>query len=255
MSFFTEQDEASRYARYRPHFHPLAITRAKEASGLKGTGPLAIDVACGTGQSSAALTSIAERVIGFDTSGNMLTNATGHDRIRYVQARAESMPFQSNAAPVMSCALAFHWFNRARFLSEAWRVLSPEGLLLLYNNGFTGIMREDPAFESWAQNSYPERYPVPPRDSRPFTEEEMKASGFVLIKEERYENEVIFTADKLVGYLTTQTNVVSAIRQGRQSLKTANRWLLAQVSPFFAADKATFVFATRAWYLRKRAAN
>ena len=64
---------------------PLAIARAKEAMGVERTVQLALDVACGTGQSAAALTSIAERVIGFDISWSMLANAERNERVRYVK--------------------------------------------------------------------------------------------------------------------------------------------------------------------------
>jgi SAM-dependent methyltransferase len=253
MPFFADQAEAERYAQSRPYFHPLAIARAKEVVGIDDAVPLALDVACGAGQSAAALMSIADRVVGFDISRNMLANAERNERIQYVQARAESIPFQSNAAPVMSCALALHWFDRIQFLREVWRVLSAEGVLLVYNNGFTGIMKEDPAFQSWAWEAYPARFPVPPRDSTPLTPEEAAGSGFAFITEERYENEVSFTPEALVAYLTTQTNVVAAVEQGRESFESASQWLLEQVRPYFVNSNATFVFETRAWYLRKEA--
>jgi len=253
MSYFTDLNEAERYAASRPYFHPLAIQRAKETFGIEGRLPLAVDVACGTGLSAVALTSLAEAVIAFDISWNMLSNARRERQPQYVQARAESMPFPSQIAPLLTCALAFHWFERASFLTEAWRVLEPDGRLLIYNNGFTGIMRENPAFDEFSHKRYPERFPVPPRDNPPFTEKEAATSGLMLIREERYENEVVFTPEELVAYLATQTNVAAAIRAGRESLESATKWLLEQVRPFFWAMSGTFVFVTRAWYLKKEA--
>ncbi|UCG24252.1 MAG: class I SAM-dependent methyltransferase [Chloroflexota bacterium] len=253
MSFFTESSEAQRYAQSRPYFHPLAIARAKKAAGIERTVPIALDVACGTGQSAAALTSIAELVIGIDVSWNMLANADRTERVRYVRARAESMPFPSESIQVITTALAFHWFDRHQFLGEACRVLILEGLLLVYTNGFSGIMREDPAFQKWARGDYPERFPTPPRDSKPLTPVEAAGAGFLFIGEERYENEVTSTPEELVAYLATQTNVSAAVQQGPESLESASRWLLEQVQPFFASEKATFVFVSRAWYLRKQA--
>ena len=251
MPFFTESNEAERYARNRPYFHPLAIARAKEAMGIGTAVPLALDVACGTGLSTTALLSIAERVIGMDISFNMLSNAQRDRRIRYVQARAESIPLPDSSLPILTTALAFHWFDRDSFLGEAWRVLGDEGLLLVYTNGFTGAMREDPAFEKWSHEVYPRRFPTPPRDSKPLTEEDAATAGFSLIAEERFENDVRFTPEELVSYLCTQTNVAAAIRQGRESIESAGQSLLEQVRPFFSGAAATFVFVTRAWYLRK----
>ena len=251
MSFFTGIGEASRYARSRPYFHPLVIARAKEVLGIQGRVPVALDVACGTGQSTIALASIAEKVIGFDISPNMLANLVRNDQVEYAQARAEQLPFLDGSVALTTCALAFHWFDRDRVLGEVWRVLDTLGKFLVYNNGFTGIMREDPSFQDWAQKEYPKRFPVPPRNSQPITREEATSKGFTLIKEERFENEIRFNAKELVAYLTTQTNVVAAVREGRVSLQSADKWLLEQVTPYFSAEKATFVFVTRAWFLTK----
>lgn len=89
--------------------------------------------------------------------------------------------------PVMSTALAFHWFDRDRFRRQAWRVLNADGLLLVYTNGFTGIMREDPEFQNWSRGVCPEHFTTPARDSNPLTLEEAASSGFAFINEERYE--------------------------------------------------------------------
>lgn len=254
MPYFSDSSEAERYAASRPYFHPLAIERAKQAFGIEGRLPLAVDIACGTGLSAVALLAIAETVVAGDISRPMLANAKRDARIHYAQARAESLPLRSESASIVSCALAFHWFERASFLGEVRRVLRAGGPLLIYNNGFTGVMRGEPAFQEFSQGIYPGRFPTPPRDSRPFTAEEAAASGFVWVKEERYENEVVFTAAEVVAYLATQTNVAAAIRDGRETLESASGWLLGQVRPFFSATNGRFVFVTRAWYLRKGAA-
>lgn len=251
MSFFSESSEAERYAASRPYFHPLAIERARQRLGIEGKARLAVDIACGTGQSAAALTAMADQVFALDFSWSMLNSAIQNARVGYVQARAEALPFPSGVAPILSCALAFHWFDRAQFLGEARRVLSPNGYLLIYTNGFTGAMREEAAFRQWAQKTYSARFPVPPRDSRPLTSDDVASAGFELLAEERYQNDVIFSAEELVAYLATQTNVAAALRQGTESLVSASRWLLDQVRPYFKGEKGTFVFVTRAWYLKK----
>lgn len=251
--FFNDFNEAKRYRQNRPYFHQLAINRAAKTLGINEIVPIALDIACGTGQSSVALSSIAEQVIGLDLSWSMLTNAEFSKQVHYTLGRAEVLPLVSSSIPVASCALAFHWFNRDLFLKESWRVLKPGGFLIIYNNGFTGTMREMPAFEFWAQNIYPERYPTPPRNSKPLTNDEMVGAGFALIGEEKYQNELIFTPDELSGYLITQTNVVAALQQAGETVEAAREWLLAQITPYFPKEKATFVFSTRAWYLIKTA--
>ena len=252
MPFFAGRNEAERYAKFRPNFHPLAIKRAIKATGLNTMTPIALDVACGTGQSTYALTSVADRVIGLDISWNMLASAWRKDGIRYLQARAEAIPLRSASLPLVSTALAFHWFDRAAFLQEVGRILRPHGLLFLYTNGFTGKMNENPAFLEWSAGVYPARFPAPPRESRPITQEEASDSGFEFIKKERYENDVRYSPEELIAYLATQTNIMAAVNQGRESIESAYGWLLDQVQPYFTGPKDTFVFVTRAWYLRKK---
>lgn len=216
---------------------------------------LGVDVACGTGQSTVALGAIASRVIGFDISRNMLAAGKRDASREFIQARAEQIPFPSGSIPIMTCALAVHWFDRDRFFSESWRVLLEDGWLLIYNNGFKGIMRENPAFGDWGQGVYGKRFPTPPRDNSPLTDDVAHRYGFKLICEDAYENDVSFTPEELVAYLSTQTNVVAALEEGRESLESAQDWLLDQVRPFFDNSNGTFVFGTRAWYLKKQVAR
>jgi SAM-dependent methyltransferase len=251
MPFFTDPNEAKRYLQSRPYFHPIAIKRAKEMMGIDSILSLGVDVACGTGQFTMALNGIAKRVIGFDISWNMLATAMSNKGRQYIQARAEAMPLQNSSVPIISCALALHWFDREQFFSEAWRVLDNKGWLFIYNNGFKGIMRENPLFSNWGQQVYGRRFPVPPRDSRPITSKVARQLGFELVKEDSYENDISLTPEELVSYLRTQTNVMAAIQQDRGTLESASNWLLDQVSSFFINDRATFVFGTRAWYLKK----
>ena len=251
MSFFTGLSEAERYARSRPYFHQIAIERAKERLDIEGPLPLALDIACGTGQSAAALLPLANQVVGIDSSKSMLSHATTKPQIRYAQAHAEALPFASESFPLVTTALAFHWFERQKFLAEAWRVLRPRGSLVIYNNSFRATMKENPLFREWGIQSYLKRFPTPPRDRKPLAVEEAREMGFSFIEQDQFDNEVRFAPEELVAYLTTQTNVVAALDEGRESLDRAYEWLLEEVRPYFGDSVGTFVFGTVAWYLKK----
>jgi len=255
MSFFTGLSEAERYARSRPLFHPLAIERARRRLGIPELLALGLDIACGTGQSAVALFPAAHRVIGIDLSRSMLAHAIRKPRLEYAQAIAEALPFAHGSFPLVTTALAFHWFDRRKFLSEVWRVLHPAGSLLIYNNSFRGIMKENPAFRDWAPQSYLKRFPTPPRNSQPLTPEEAQDFGFRFIDDDQFDNEVRFAPEDLVAYLTTQTNVIAALDAGREKLDNAYSWLLDEVRPFFGDSVGTFVFRTIAWYLQKEGAR
>ena len=118
------------------------IEKIRDFLGLREPVPLALDVACGTGQSTLALKEVASQVVGTDTSREMLDRAPREPGVQYVEASAEDLPFADGSFRLVTVALALHWFERSRFLTEASRVLNPGGWLIIYDNGFFGEMRK-----------------------------------------------------------------------------------------------------------------
>jgi SAM-dependent methyltransferase len=250
MNYFSHQTAAERYARHRPYFHPLVVERIRAFLGLKRPLEVALDVACGTGQSALALTEIARSIVATDLAPSMLAQAPAHERIRYVEAPAEQLPVPDERADLMTVSLAFHWFDRSRFLAEARRVLRAEGALVIYSNGFYGRMEENPAFARWNRESYLTRYPTPARHDQPFTDEDARASGFQFVGRERYTNEISFSPEQLAQYLMTQSNVIAAVEQGSETLAEVHTWLLDTVSPLFSSPQGTFLFGGEIWFLQ-----
>ncbi len=252
MNFFAYKTVAERYAKYRPHFHPLVIKKIRNHLGFKKLVNLALDVGCGTGQSTVALKKIANSVVGVDISTDMLRLAEEKPGIRYIQSAAEDLEIlDSNAFDLLTTSLAFHWFDQKRFFTEARRLLKEKAWLVIYNNGFSGQMRGNTDFQPWVEQVYINRYPTPPRNSIPLTPESAKEYGFEFAHQEDYKNEVGFTVEELSAYLTTQSNVILATEQGKEKVEDVYRWLVAQVTPFFQAEKETFVFDGYIWYLQK----
>ena len=192
MNYFAHQTVAERYARSRPYFHPLVIDRIRVFLDLNSPVPIALDVACGDGQSALALADIAISIIATDISPTMLAQAPTHERIRYVEAPAEQLPVESDSADLMTVSLAFHWLDRSRFLAEAHRTLRVGGALVIYNNGLFGRMIENPEFDRWNRESYLTRYPTPPRNDQPFADDDAQIHRFVFLARERYANEIRF---------------------------------------------------------------
>ncbi len=249
-NYFAYETAAQRYARSRPYFHPLVMEKiAQRLPG--GHVGRALDVACGTGQSSTTLAEIATSVIAADSSPEMIAVARRSPGIAYVIAPAERLPFAGGAFDLLTVALAFHWFRRDEFLAEASRVLAPGGWLVIYNNWHTGRMKENPAFEEWTRGPFISRYPSPPRDRRPPEGDEVARFGLVHTEREAIENDVRFAPEELVDYLTTQTNVIAAVERGSESLEGARSWLLAEARPLFPAEICTFVFGGAIDYICK----
>lgn len=157
------------------------IKKIKDFLKLREPVPRALDVACGTGQSTLALKEVASQVVGTDTSRGMLARAPREAGVRYVEAPAEDLSFADDSFRLVTVALALHWFERSRFLTEARRVLDPGGWLVVYDNVFLGEMKENPKHEWWYREDYLARYLVP-RNKEPLTEDECRNHGLRLVE-------------------------------------------------------------------------
>ena len=70
---FEVENEAARYERYRPRYHHISFEKIQKTVGKKFSS--ALDVACGTGHSTTALSIISEKAVGCDLSESMLYEA------------------------------------------------------------------------------------------------------------------------------------------------------------------------------------
>ncbi len=254
VNYFEHETAARRYAESRPYFHPLVVRRIRDFLELREPVPTALDVACGTGQSSVALKEIAYQIVATDVSRQMLAQAPQDERIRYLEAPAEELPFADESFDLITVASAFHWFDRARFLDEARRVLRRSGWLIVYDNAFLGKMTENAGYERWHRERYLARYPSPPRDRRPLTNEDASSHRFFLIRREEYTNEVSFSLQELTDYLMSQSNALAAIEEGRENEENVRSWLMDAQASFFEGQKGTFLFEGSIYYLRRDSA-
>jgi len=254
MQFWSDQADAERYARSRPFFHDVVAERIRARIGLVEPVALALDVGSGSGQSAAALTALARMVIAIDPSMPMLRSATD-SRPRRLQAVGESLPVVDRCCDLITVALSFHWLDRSHFLSEASRVLRAAGWLVIYNDFFLGQMRENAAFQTWQNEQYLTRFPVPPRKDEPLTDAQASACGLTIVERQTYSHEVTFDVEELSSYLMTQTNVIAAVRSGAMRRDDARRWLRGQLSELFPAPRCSFAFGGFVWYLRTRSTN
>ncbi len=251
MNYFAHASAAMRYASSRPYFHPVVIERIKAHLKLEQPILTALDVACGTGQSSLALKAICENVTGVDVSPEMLEFARQNPGIEFLESGAENLLFENSSFELLTVSNAFHWFDRPRFLNEAYRVLKPNAWLVVYFNAWDSKMLEKPGvLETWG-NVHFERYPTPPRDNKPMTESEASSYGFRFDPIETYQNTVVFTLEQCVNYLSTQSNMIAKLEQGTLNLEDALNQIRTELEPIFPGATATFGFSGWIWYLQK----
>lgn len=107
-----------------------------------------LDVATAAGHTALAFAPHVAHVTATDITLPMLTVAAqlaqGHDlaNISLLAADAENLPFADRRFDLVTCRIAAHHFpDVGRFLSEAARVLRPDGLLAVVDNVVPGSRR------------------------------------------------------------------------------------------------------------------
>ena len=129
-------DHAASYANYRPHYPNGMFNWLAQQCTQKRH---AWDCATGNGQAAIALAPYFQQVIATDASHAQLTQATPHNRVSYVCASAEHVPFINNSLDLITVAQAVHWFDRPRFYGETDRLLVTGGVLALWCYGLFQI--------------------------------------------------------------------------------------------------------------------
>lgn len=112
-----------------------------------------LDVGCGTGRLLRAARPCypAAELVGIDLAGQMVAAAMAVTpsglRIRYVQARAEHLPFPDARFDLVFATMALrHWADLPVGMAEVARVLRPSGMLVLAD-----IFRDSPRRHPLAQ--------------------------------------------------------------------------------------------------------
>jgi SAM-dependent methyltransferase len=228
------------YARGRPYHHPRALVRLAQWIVELPIG-YGLDVACGTGLSSVALSDLAEEVVGVEAVFEMVAQASPGEGRTYVNACAEAIPAAGASVDLMTVAAAIHWFDQAAFFAEAARVLRGGGWLAIYDYYFLGEIEDQPEFAVWHNNVYVPRFPLPPRGQY-FDPGAETPVGFVLVGAEDWPDTMRLTHGQLVDYIMSQSNAVVAVADGSTTETWLRTWLLTETERFFPNEQTPQVF-------------
>jgi ubiquinone/menaquinone biosynthesis C-methylase UbiE len=131
-------------------FVPVHQTALRLGRRMLPQAGAVLDVGCGTGRLLRAARPgyPAAELVGVDLAGQMVAAAMAVTpsglRIRYVQARAERLPFPDARFDLVFATMALrHWADPPVGMAEVARVLRPTGMLVLADV-FPDCPRQDP---------------------------------------------------------------------------------------------------------------
>ena len=130
-----------RYSKYRPTYPKKLLEKVFAFTVKHEVGHnIAVDLACGAGQSTFPLCDRFRRVVGVDISKAQIDCAVEKaktlgksDDVEFVLCPANHMPFQDDSVDLMTCATAWHWLDPNTVFREIDRVLKRPGALAVYS--------------------------------------------------------------------------------------------------------------------------
>ncbi|GBL76580.1 Putative methyltransferase DDB_G0268948 [Araneus ventricosus] len=170
---FVETDHAQIYSAHRPDVPPEIAQKSVNFLREKFDGDLdiAVDVGCGSGQSSVILTPFFRLVYGLDASEAQIQEAVknrAYSNIHYRLQEAESLPFETCSVQLVTACASLHWFNLEVFFSEVRRILVPGGVLVAYTyhslRPFFDCPLKKKMADSLYDQIYEELYPYWPKE-------------------------------------------------------------------------------------------
>ncbi|PRD33401.1 UNVERIFIED_CONTAM: methyltransferase [Trichonephila clavipes] len=136
-ALFAGAKHAQLYAKYRLNPPESFINSIVTYLKSKITTPLkkAVDVGCGSGQSTVVLSPYFETILGIDVSEAQIECAKQMHTLSNVEFRVskgETLPATSSTVDLVTFSQSLHWFNTCEIFPEVQRVLKPNGVIAAY---------------------------------------------------------------------------------------------------------------------------
>jgi SAM-dependent methyltransferase len=234
---------AQGYASARPPVHPLVIERARAHLPHLERVRRGLDVGCGAGLSTKALAALADHCVGLDPAVEMLTHAPAvAPGASFVAGQAETLPFASSFAELITAAGSLNYVDLTRFFAEAGRVLTPGGVLLPYDFSPGRSFGDSDGLGEWF-DAFIARYPWPPGEARELGPQVIAglADGFRLRSFEDFRFELTLSPEFYRHYVLTESNVAYAVRQGTPEAEIRS-WCARTLEPVWRGADRDVVF-------------
>jgi SAM-dependent methyltransferase len=237
-SVYDSKRLAAGYAFDRPPIHEQILRSVR----LDRRAGRALDVGCGAGRSTAALASLAQRVIGLEPIPTMLEHRRKvAPHAGFVIGSAEELPFASGSFDLVAAAGSLNYTHLPSALAEIARVLTREGTFLLYDFSVGRRSLTGDALAAWFA-SFEQRFPWPP-GWQPLDVHKLPLAvyGLRLLAYADVETRLPMTFDAYLRYMLSEVNVDNAIAHGACSAAEARDWCRETLEAVFADGEVTVI--------------
>lgn len=207
MTYFVGENAAKRYDEHRPKVHDVVLSWLRK-SCADVRYKHAIDIACGTGDSTIPLTKIADQVTAIDNSECMVAIARSKGLRAFHVALSDLDTHRK--FDLISVCMAYHWLDPIDALRVFKQISTNNSTWIIYNFSFAGHSSSQ-EFNSWFQSTFLTDFPSPPRKST--TSSIVLDKEISLIKDERGELPIQLNRQQLINYLMTMSNVEAAVSE------------------------------------------
>lgn len=225
---------AAGYATSRPPLHLQILDRAAPALTAVGSTDLALDIGCGAGVSTKAISQcgISRRLLGVDPSPAMIRSATSHvSGVSFMVGTAGALPIRSKMVKVITAAGSLNYADSDQFFVEAQRVLSADGLLVVYDFGAGRRAAECIDLDHWFTQML-HHWPTPREGLQEVDRTTFDTAPMHLVAYESFIVAINFDLSSYIDYLMTESNVAAALNSGVPESEI-RAWCEAGLSPLF----------------------
>ncbi len=230
--FYLSPRLANYYAFHRPPIHAEIWARIIATCPPDHEVLSALDVGCGAGASTLALSSHARCVTGVDPSEAMLRHARlALPDATFVLGISESLPLKAESYDLVAAAGSLNYSEPVAALREVSRVLRPSGRFVSYDfsTGRIGAdaPREAAGFKRFRESFAPLSGYALDLKTLPYEQCALRLVAF-----EEFDVHLAMSAEAYVEYLLGETNVEAAIAGGMGEVE-ARRICVEAFAPLF----------------------
>jgi len=240
---FGTDEMAAGYATSRPPVHPRVIEQVYQELGRTEPFQRALDVGCGAGVSTRALSGFARKCIGLEPAEAMLKWAAAlAPSADFAVATAEAIPLDDGTVDLITAAGSLNYANLDLFFPEALRVLLPHGVVVVYDFSPGRSFRNAAGLDEWFAGFY-DRFPPPVQEARELSPEILAQTncGFRVCTHRRFEIGIPMTFEAYVNYVMTETNIAAAVRDGAP-LSEIRSWCARTLEPVWQGSEREVLF-------------